>query len=1247
MKQEDCISKIQKLLIQFATEVKDSGKSNLNNINVIAEDVLVPILSIVWETDLINLNTKKSNYPGIDLATDDSITVGCEKKKIAFQITSTNTIEKIKKTLKGYVKNKFYEQFDEIYIYNLVEKQPSYQKASVEEVNEIVDGKFQFDLQSNILDRNDLFENIKPLTPFSKIEKIHKLLEDQFVYQKKSLLSLEIWESEGKVGYGFSNLLQGIDQTVIRALVNNGLSGESRDVLEFLLNRFDASFAENCNQDKADKFQNLGFNTYLKAGFAQALKSFGQIKDTISGKVVGDDFDAKLSDTFKALEINLDESDFPLVNSPESHPAIQFIKETVKEIFRVSAVDDKDIDAFVKDFNLGIESAVISAFGEEDYKKHKEGTRGKWLQENEKDLLLYMKSLEKLGLADDEELQYQETFGLWKNVHDFNTTDENERAELYRDEHIAKIEQKESGLSRVEDLIEEYFRACNDDYIGNILFLIADFGKGKSCFLKYLTAKLAKQYLKTHEGYFPVYLNLNEYEQYKSSASLGAIAYYLAKKFKVDITDDYLKKKKYFFLIDSLDECGELSETNIDSVIKDISEIQNLDICNQRQNRIVVTSRPIAKGLREQITKYKPFRLEREDCNGGKKQTDNYISVYGFKKEQFNAYVHFALKRDIEKGLVADESFSDIAQNMISAVNRDEQFNLYEELLGGVLQESELRRPIFAYMIYKLIVSGADFVESGKVGLYLSFINHLTRNAKHKDDCNTEVCLKDEFVYRNILHASALLWQYKRESGEQTAITKADICRTIEEKPIDADDRQVLKTFPDVESVHFLSHSYFGEKDNTLHFQHQSFAEILLAEYYLKIFIKYAFDKSPDIEEVCIKLSAGLPTDQTVEFFKGLLQLLRECVLFNEADNNLFEKKKLLLPLLISIATEKHNKNLYSERLYSKWFEYYEDDIFNHDELPEKIINDFPVKKEHLDKIEAICREVIISPKKYLLGKSKSRTVLFDDELIELEKEKFSDYEIEKWLALVAGNAIVNDFETKTFFNGKLEASYLFGMIKNWNFHKGIVPIWSVTCFIGIDMNEFKKPVLCKQMNLQFINFSYSHFRYLIIEHSILDFCCFLNVVFEDVSIDFSSLINTAFMNVKLLSKTFNYEDGREGKYTALDLSFCFIEKGVLFPEKLNKVISVSKGGYTKMGTDISVISHLVAVHYLKNYSGLFEFILAQGKSVDFIMSAFQFEIPEHNKDDWNREISRFRELLEKLAIEVEEEKNKGLPETN
>lgn len=43
---------------------------------------------------------------------------------------------------------------------------------------------------------------------------------------------------------------------------------------------------------------------------------------------------------------------------------------------------------------------------------------------------------------------------------------------------------------------------------------------------------------------------------------------------------------------------------------------------------------------------------------------------------------------------------------------------------------------------------------------------------------------------------------------------------------------------------------------------------MLLAEYYLKVFINYALNDNTSVEEARIRLNIGNPTAQTIEFLK-------------------------------------------------------------------------------------------------------------------------------------------------------------------------------------------------------------------------------------------------------------------------------------------------------------------------------------------------------------------------------------------
>ena len=1239
MKQIQLLQTISDLLNQFSIEVKEKGKLSHYDINIVSEDVLVPILNIAFNTSLKNLNTDKKNFPGIDLATDGFNQYGDNSSRIAFQITSTNNVSKIKKTLNSYVKGEYYKNFDHLYIYNLTQKQDNYSQNSFIEIEKIIDGKFKFDLSTDIIDKSDLQNIIRSLTPIDKIEKIAKLLQNQFVYVKKSLLSLEIWESEGKIGYGFSNLLNSIDSTTYQEILSKGISSDAKDLLETLLARYNKDFSNNYANIKNDQFQNLGFNTYLKAAFLQSHQSFDVIKNKISGIININSFKTDISKIFEEQIEILDESDFPLVNNPISHPAIKFVKKTILQLFESIQINKDIQNEFLKNFNEKIPTTIIETFGIENYNKHLEKTKDNWLRENEKELLVYIRDLGKLGFIEDEKLKYQPAFGTWQDIRNYGSN--NEDLHQYRQN---KNDEESENLKPIESLINNYFDSyCNnkDSFLNNILFLIADFGKGKTSFLHHYSSNLAKQYLKTHEGVFPVYINLNEYDKYSNSPSLGLIANYLAQNFKIDIKEEYFKKKNYIFLIDSLDECGELSETHIDKVIKDINEIQNLDNINCRNNKIIIASRPIAKGLKEQIGKYQPYKIEsKTEKSTISEISENFISVHGFINGQFNDYIEFALNNHLNITKKNKNNFTGISNQIIEKIILGKEVDLHTMLKNTGLKQSELRRPIFAYMIYKLIISNSNFIDFGKVGVYISFLNQLSRDAKHKDDINHKVSLKDEFVYRNILHSSALLWQYKRQSGEQTSLTKADICRTIEEKEIDKDDRKVLAEFKDIESIHFLSHSYLGEKENTLHFQHQSFAEILLAEYYLKTILKYSIEENTDVEEARVKLSIGLPTDQTVDFLKGLLILLKECISDNNNDKNIFAKRELFLPLLASMAINKHNKKLYSTRLNATWFEKYEEDIFRNNRISNEMINDFPITLKTLDKIDKLCQNIINSKKVYLLDEPSMHSVLYKNELTCLGNIHEQLFEIDKWFALLSGNHLINNVEQKKFFNSKLDADSLFKLIMIWS-NKERTPEWTNDLFMGIDMSS-NSETLYFNSPIYNINFSHSYLKYVLFSTSNIRNCNFSNCTFDRVSFEKSDLTGTLFDDIDIIQNTINLENSFriDGN---LSFTFCFFSQGLIFPEKLNNVLKGVNYGLINFGVEYCPINeaHDTFVEdYFFPLKGIFKHILLHDNTPEFIISAFKFIKTGSSKTEVTSSSIKFQNFIHSINDEIDTEKN-------
>src|SRR5687767_8590631 len=116
MNQLNSINTISSLLSRFVAQVKGLNAISQYGINILSETVLIPLFKELFEyQDLENFNiTQGSNYPGID--------IGDRKQRVAFQITSTADIEKIRHTLRQFSSNEHYKYFDDLYIYCLTEK---------------------------------------------------------------------------------------------------------------------------------------------------------------------------------------------------------------------------------------------------------------------------------------------------------------------------------------------------------------------------------------------------------------------------------------------------------------------------------------------------------------------------------------------------------------------------------------------------------------------------------------------------------------------------------------------------------------------------------------------------------------------------------------------------------------------------------------------------------------------------------------------------------------------------------------------------------------------------------------------------------------------------------------------------------------------------------------------------------------------------------------------------------------------
>lgn len=813
-----------------------------------------------------------------------------------------------------------------------------------------------------------------------------------------------------------------------------------------------------------NKLKDFGTSTYIKAAYKQAASSIEKIEAEIKSERTVEDVIQIFSDiTIKSIE-KIDKEEIILIYQPEYHPMIVQVKNNYLEMLSRMQVTNALINSFRKDFNENIAKTVELEFGD-DYEKHLAAISDFLKEKSEVEILWETINGGKIGFEKSEDLKYEITYGNWQEIHNYNKSDN----ELKYDREF------EDKLEPVSDLIEQYFRVNPTNHLEKILFLIADFGKGKSVFLKRFASELAKSYIKTSEGYFPIYFNLRNFHKYQQNTKLGVISDYLLTRYAIDIESEYYKNKKYFFLIDSLDESGELNKNSIESVVNSIKQIQGLDKTKYRTNRIIITSRPFSEGLDYQLRNHQPFCIKNEND----REVEHFISLYGFKKEQFNDWLINTLKSSDRKINSDDVGFVSL---IYKSIENNTLINVYEELLvNGTLTSSELRRPIFAYMVYQLILNNIDFLRVGKIGIYLSFLNLLSKEAKHIKDPDYKIRFQEEFEFRNILHATAALWMFERHKGNQGFLNKADLCRVLDGVNNNETDTEILERYKNqgVVEIEFLSHSYFGENDNTLHFQHQSFAEILLAEYYLKVFIKYSLDEDTSIEDARAKLILGIPTEQTIDFFKELLRLFLETSKDSDS-KDIIEKRKLLFPLLASTASKKNN-TLFCNDVFYEWYKKCSIDDYQSD-YPVKSLNNWYLNNEKINKINILAAKILNSKSNFLLAKAENKSSLYNNELLLLKNDKLSSitHDIDRWLSLLVGNTLYNDYsnvDNPKLFNTdyKINSENLFQLIDNLKYSNSDIILqdsWRHRLFNGVNMEESN---FFMQFYSVFNNFDFSY----------------------------------------------------------------------------------------------------------------------------------------------------------------------------
>lgn len=160
---KQCIERIEFHLSQIQAEIKLNNATSLFDINQTAEDIICHLLNLIYGWDLENENHQRQNAAAVDL-TD-------RKGRLAVQVTSDNSREKIQSTIDTFIAHSLYQYFDKLYILLLTDKKKQkkpFQTSSL----------FSFDSEQHIIDFRDLVKKLRTLDT-ATLKKIALYLDEE------------------------------------------------------------------------------------------------------------------------------------------------------------------------------------------------------------------------------------------------------------------------------------------------------------------------------------------------------------------------------------------------------------------------------------------------------------------------------------------------------------------------------------------------------------------------------------------------------------------------------------------------------------------------------------------------------------------------------------------------------------------------------------------------------------------------------------------------------------------------------------------------------------------------------------------------------------------------------------------------------------------------------------------------------------------------------------------------------------
>lgn len=716
----------------------------------------------------------------------------------------------------------------------------------------------------------------------------------------------------------------------------------------------------------------------------------------------------------------------------------------------------------------------------------------------------------RIGFTEAETFNYEEAYGKWFRIMEYADYRicEEDRIELreYTPE-ILELIHTEEDLLPISELIQTHFQ--QSDERGNrdsFTFVVADFGKGKTTMMRQLAARYAKALLTSGKDTnlaFPIYINLRDASSHFSRGS-GVIEAYLMSKYQLSVSKLQHFKTIIFFL-DAFDEVGTQLTTR--ELVDEILPVREKKAHNDTRFRFVVATRPI-KSLDIALEDVELNHYQNNEEHYG--DTPVFIHAFGFTEQQVNHY----FQQSRVKGAA----------------------NIFKKLLDkGVMKLSELRRPLLSYILLKVLDKQSDINQLSRLGIYLSFLNYLTIEAKYIGDDSARVKKNgsdkiithhfyQQSIFRAILHGMAVLWimnrsgvKSKKKPSEPIELNKENLFSWLYQS---ADNHELVS--PKTRLVEYMSHAYFGDdaeeaEQNNFYFKHQSFAEILIAEYYIKVLLLFAIEDKP-VHKLDKYLVIGKPTAVAISFLRDILQVLRKSVGdFN--DPEVRNARILLSPLLTSMTVDDKD-SCYSAHLAKNWTD---KENLKHFKLIRKepaddILKKWPIDQKDLNDIIFLCEKRFNQERlaAYSLSGDIDQTITSFKHFRDGLQNSMEQNNL--WVLLLAGNLLFNNEGKKDFFTARLRPTVVLSLIKMARYgEEDLLELWGQDLFVGLDLRKEAQyghdlinldlsgidfsHVYFKGFNGRMVNFSGCKFHHVTLDTFEVEGCDFSDATFKDISI--------------------------------------------------------------------------------------------------------------------------------------------------